>query len=246
MALTRPLPTLLAITLFAIMSSLAAEPYTCQRLPEGESPGWAELQQFLAKQTALPLEQNWLAEKDPLFMPGMAGAAWDKDYLYVYGDLEDRDIFNPSEGLNQPHYQKGDIFEVMVRPLESEAYFEFHATPRDQVMQLRFPRKTSLAEYREAGGKPENLITTFQIDGRVAEAHAEIRREENRWTVILKIPARAITPGRVFREGEALLFSFCRYDYTQGTAAPVLSSTSLYTVCSFHRQEEWRRMVLGR
>ncbi len=246
MALIRSLTALLVFTLSFPMSSIAEDTIACQKLPDGPSPSWMELQHILTKRSFLPLGQSWLAAKDPLFMPASVSTAWDKEYLYVYGDLEDHDTFNASEGLNQPHYQKGDIFEVLIRPQESEAYFEFHVTPHDQVMQLRFPRKTSLADFREAGGKPENLIPTFQIDQRVVETHAEIRGEENRWTVLLKIPASAITAEREFREGDVLLFSFCRYDYTQGTAAPVLSSTSQYTVCSFHRQEEWRRMVLVR
>jgi hypothetical protein len=246
MALMRPLTALLVFTLSSLMSSIADETIPCQKLPDGVKTTWTELQQILAKRRFLVLGQSWLAAKDPLFMPASVSTAWDKDYVYVYGDLEDHDTFNPSEGLNEPHYQKGDIFEVLIRPQESEAYFEFHVTPHDQVMQLRFPHKTSLADFRDAGGKPENLIPTFQIGQQVVETHAEIRGEENRWTVLLKIPARAIAPEREFREGDVLLFSFCRYDYTQGTAAPVLSSTSPYTVCSFHRQEEWRRMVLGR
>lgn len=250
MAVIRTIAGLLTIILFPIMPSHASEPptdetvYDCHRLPQEESSSWPEQQHVLAKRKLLPLVQNWLATTDPLFAPANAAAAWDDNYLYVYADLEDQDIFNPSKGLNQPAYQKGDIFEILIRSRESEAYFEFHVTPHDEVMQLRFPHKASLAEYREAGGKPENLISTFQIDERVVETHAEIRPEENRWTVLLKIPAKVIMPNRAFHAGDVLLFSFCRYDHTRGTAAPVLSSTSHYTVCSFHRQEEWRKMTL--
>lgn len=63
--------------------------------------------------------------------------------------------------------------------------------------------------------------------------------------MLARISAAALAPdGRPLAKGDAFLVSFCRYDRTRGQAEPVLSSTSEYTVCSFHRQTEWSRLVL--
>jgi hypothetical protein len=39
--------------------------------------------------------------------------------------------------------------------------------------------------------------------------------------------------------GSEWRFSFSRYDYTRGTDAPVISSTSPHAEPSFHRLQEW-------
>lgn len=219
-------------------------PIACPHLTESPTRSWPEIRQELSHRPQLSLGQSWLVARDPQFAPASAAAAWDEHFLYIYADLEDRDIFNPSQGLNQPAYQKGDIFEILVLSEGGLPYFEFHITPHSEVMQLRFPHRTSLAEYREAGGKPENLIDTFKIEPCYLQSHVEIHPAEDRWTVVVKIPAGLISPKKKFLAGDRMRFSFCRYDYTRGQAAPVLSSTSPYTACSFHRQEEWLVMVL--
>ena len=218
--------------------------YLCRKLPENARHEGTSLRRILSSRKAINFKQSWLVTPERLFAPASAAAAWDGNDLYVYATLQDHDIFNPSMGLNQPAYQRGDIFEIMVRPRNGEAYFEFHITPSNQVLQLRFPRRTSLAGFHESGGKPEDLIATFQIADRVLESHVEIDSERKIWTILVKIPASTLTPGAKLHAGDTLLFSFCRYDHTRGQQNPVLSSTSNHSVCSFHRQEEWRVMQL--
>jgi hypothetical protein len=223
------------------MSQLAASQtakenvYACRKLDGAAG------EEFFSSRSGLPLRQSWLKEPSPAFAPGEAAAAWTDDFLYVFARLKDGDIFNPVKVFNQPAYLEGDIFEILIRPVASDAYFEFHITPFGQVMQLRFPKASSLEEFRLSGSS-QSIPEAFRHDERVLEVETKVRSEENRWTVVAKIPARVLSSKGRFAAGDRLLFSFCRYDHTQGQSEPVLSSTSDYTLRSFHRQGEWRTM----
>ncbi len=88
------------------------------------------------------------------------------------------------------------------------------------------------------------LIDTFKFADRILEAQTQIMTEKNAWTVFAKIPASALMPAGKFSAGDQLLFSFCRYDHTRDQPDFILSSTSKYTICSCHRQEEWSTLTL--
>lgn len=220
------------------MTANPPETYTSQKLPAGADPVTT-----LASRPTIPLIQNWLPTPDPSFAPAQVATAWDENYLYIYAKLTDQDIFNPVTTFNQAAHLHGDIFEILIRSADGDAYFEFHITPNGQILQLRFPKRTSLAEFRESGQSLDTLIDTFKFPDRILEAKTTI--EEGHWTVLAKVPARALMPNGKFLAGNQLLFSFCRYDHTRNQPDFILSSTSKYTVCSFHRQEEWNLLTLS-
>jgi hypothetical protein len=202
------------------------------------------LEEFLQSRPLLALKQHWLKTPAAEFEPGFVSAAWDKDHLYIRAALSDRDIFNPLVGFNLPFYQKGDIFEILVRSRDSEAYFEFQITPQNQVLQLMFPRGSSLSDFKDSGADMDRLIETFKVSQRIVETQTEVNQAKNIWTVLVKIPAQALASDSQLRSNDSLRVSFCRYDYTRGKADAVLSSTSDHSVRGFHRQEEWTTITL--
>jgi len=153
--------------------------------------------------------------------------------LWVKGVLPDRDIFNPVTEFNREAWSRGDVFEIFLRPEGQERYFEFHVTPGNQRYQLRFDPEGVDAEGNSVFRKE---LSTLPVESRV-----EVRLEENRWVVYVRIPlADLIAPaGRpVPKEWK---MSFCRYDYTRtdGEASAELFSTSPHRKLSFHRRHEW-------
>ncbi len=68
---------------------------------------------------------------------------------------------------------------------------------------------------------------------------------EGPWTVQVSIPLDMVCEQGKVRTGDRWKFSFSRYDYTRGTATPVLSSSSPHAELSFHRQQEWGTLVFG-
>ena len=202
------------------------------------------LEKFLQSRPLLALKQHWRKSPEADLDSGFVSAAWDKEYLYIRATLSDRDIFNSLVGFNLPFYQKGDIFEILIRSRDSEAYFEFQITPQNQVLQLLFPCGSSLSDFKDSGADMDQLIETFKVSQRIVETQAEVNQAKNIWTVLVKIPAQALASDSQLWPDDSLRVSFCRYDYTRGKADPVLSSTSDHSIRNFHRQEEWRAMTL--
>lgn len=61
--------------------------------------------------------------------PGYVQYAWDDNFLYVAATFVDSDLHDKGE-TDQIHlYQKGDCFEVFLKPEEDTFYFELYATP---------------------------------------------------------------------------------------------------------------------
>jgi hypothetical protein len=234
----------LLITAMTFDRALAGGPkdatYQCHEFSSKEG----SLGRLLPSRPLLELKQHWLTSPDVDFAPGFVSAAWDKNFLYVYATLRDQDIFNPLEGFNLPFHQKGDIFEILIRSRDSDAYFEFQVTPQNHLLQLKFPHRSSLPDFKASGANLEQLVETFKVPNRIVQTHAHVDQANNTWTVFVKIPAEALSADAELRPYDRLQFSFCRYDYTRGKTDPVLSSTSDLSMCSFHRQEEWTTMTL--
>ena len=66
------------------------------------------------------------------------------------------------------------------------------------------------------------------------------------WFVLAEIPSRILEEAGGISPGDVWRFSFCRYDFTQGSEIPILSSTSHHAMRGFHRQQEWGRLKFSR
>jgi hypothetical protein len=60
--------------------------------------------------------------------------------------------------------------------------------------------------------------------------------------VLAAVPAALAGADTGSLSGSSWRMSFSRYDYTRGSSAPVISSTSPHAAPSFHRQHEWGRL----
>jgi len=132
------------------------------------------------------------------------------------------DVFS----FNYPAFTKCDAFEIFLGPADEDAYYEFHVTPSNSVLQLHFD-----------GANPRPLKERM-----VAQAlfTSETSRTPEGWHLLARIPLKGLFP----TSHPEWLLSFGRYDHTPGRLKPVISSTSPHTVCNFHRKEEWRRVRL--
>jgi hypothetical protein len=150
-------------------------------------------------------------------------------------ELDDADIFNPSREFNAPAFKMGDVFEVFLRPIDQEAYYEFHIGPDNQRFQLRVPSAKVFHE-RPKGDIPKEWL----IRDQVIESRAKVLAQDNRWLALASIPFAMVAETRQPEAGSQWLFSFSRYDYHSGNPSPTLSSSSAHDMpVSFHRQEDW-------
>jgi hypothetical protein len=211
----------------------------CRRLPCFDPNDWDGAVAALRDAPVCPLGQYWFPAPQKEFRPATVRAGWTESALVVLAELEDSDIFNPITEFNAMSFQHGDVFEMFLRPTEQSAYCEFHVTPQNQRLQLRFPSSDALSKPRPSPGIPRDwMIYDRQIDTRV-----RVEGAQGRWWVLAAIPADMVADSGVLGPGSRWLFSFSRYDYTRGKPAPVLSSTSPHREVNFHRQQEWGTLL---
>lgn len=178
--------------------------------------------------------QAWQEKLSERFVPAMVRAGWRHNSLLVYAELTDVDIFTRASGLNQRTWELGDAFEIFLRPDGQEAYVEFQVAPNNQRLQLRYANTAALERARKTGSMMEALIP-----GEAFRSKTWIEDQNSRWHVFAEIPGHVVCGSNDPLAGSLWHFSFSRYDYTQGVAEPVISSTSPHVEVNFHSQKEW-------
>jgi hypothetical protein len=207
----------------------------CFPVPALDERNLDELLEKFGKATPLELGQAWLEKPEADFAPGRVRTAWRGQSLLVLAELTDADIFTGMSGLNQRAWLLGDTFEIFLRPAGQPAYVEFHVTPNNQHLQLRFPSAQDFVRICEAG-----LLESAMLPGEMFRSRTWVQPEARRWFVFAEIPANAVCDGpAVPLSGRQWHFSFSRYDYTHGRSEPVISSTSPHAEANFHRQQDW-------
>lgn len=185
------------------------------------------------------MQQAWLAQPEPDLLPARVRVGWRRDALVIEAELADRDIFNPVTEFNQAAFNAGDVFEIFLRPDWQQPYFEFHVTPGNQLLQLRFADAQQARQLPSVGTLDERLAANKIWKSRMTSS-VRVDAAAQRWFVSVAIPFAMVVETGTMQPGARWLCSFCRYDYTRGRAQPVLSSTSPHAQCNFHRQEEWQ------
>jgi len=188
------------------------------------------------------MHQAWRTEPEPDLLPARVRVGWNREAMVIEAELSDRDMYNPATEFNQVAFHLGDVFEIFLRPEWQEPYFEFHITPDNQLLQLRFDGAHQLKQLPKTGTLDERLAPVKIWKARITST-VRMEAGAQRWLVSAAIPFAMVVETGAMQPGARWLCSFCRYDYTRGRSAPVLSSTSPHAECNFHRQQEWRPIV---
>jgi hypothetical protein len=192
---------------------------------------------------ARPLARAWRPEPHPRFRPATARVGWRENALWVLAELEDDDIFNAATTLNQRTWETGDAFEIFLRPEGQDTYYEFHVTPENLHLLLRFPNAEATPRIRAAGAAGAEMLKHYLLADVGLRSWTWVEPERGRWTVLAAIDGATLAPAGTIQAGDAWRFSFCRYDYTRGEPEPVTSSTSPHRVADFHDQTAWGRLT---
>ncbi|PAW82436.1 MAG: hypothetical protein B9S31_00500 [Spartobacteria bacterium Tous-C9RFEB] len=207
----------------------------CPRVIPFHLDDWASAAEAFKKSTPVYLGQHWLPQPEARFLPARVRTAWTDNALLVLAELDDAGIFNPSREFNAPAFKMGDIFEIFLRPIDQDAYYEFHIGPDNQKFQLRVPSAKAFRELPK-GDIPQEWL----IGNQVIESRAKVLAQDNRWLALASIPLAMVAEARQPEAGSQWLFSFSRYDYHPRNPSPTLSSSSAHEMpVSFHRQEDW-------
>lgn len=217
---------------------MSAPTIACRQVKIADTESWNAIEKAFSTADPVSFQQGWREDLQEGFRPAAVRTGWDDRHLLVYAELEDDDIFNPVTGYNEPAFQHGDVFEMFLRPVGQDAYFEIHVSPLNQKFQLRIPSAEIFKAPKLVPGiPPEWFIRDVEIESRVL-----VDLQCGCWRVLAMIPLNLVSENKRTAFGDEWCFSFCRYDYTRGGQAPVLSSTSPHKVINYHRQEEWGRI----
>lgn len=167
--------------------------------------------------------QHWNAQAEAEFAPGRVSLGRRDSDLLVFADLEDRHVMADEFPLNHPAFLTCDAFEIFLGSMADTFYHEFHITPSNSLLQLRFDTAGTRRDLKDHAVEAPLFSSRTWSTG-------------NGWRVLARIPLVPLT-GSI---DAPLRLSFGRYDHTPGLASPVLSSTSPHKITNFHRLEEWR------
>jgi hypothetical protein len=222
-------------------TSAWCSPLSCPALVDGPWESPEQVAGVFRDALELRMGQAWLPGPSPRFAPGRVRVGWTPQELLFLAELADGDIFNPETGFNQFFFQRGDVFEIFVRALPAEPYYEFHVGPDNQHFQLRLPHANPWAGVKKGEPSPDFTVK----DPAFFASRVWVRQHENRWFVAVRVPFANIGGPDWAVAGAELLLSCSRYDYTRNEEKPVHSSTSPHPTLNFHRQEEWARLRLA-
>ena len=215
---------------------LSAPELSCRTLPEFDADDWNAVDDAFASRDWCDLQQAWRDTPEPDFQPARARIGWRPDALWVDAHLTDLDIFNAAAHLNDATYALGDIFEIFLLPAAQQIYYEFHITPENQQLQLRWPDFESITQCSD----DQESLAPFFVTG-VLQSRTDVQPQRNFWRVLARVPATIALSGSI-QNGDDWMFSFSRYDTTRGVKEPVYSSSSPHAEIDYHRRHEWGRI----
>jgi hypothetical protein len=211
----------------------------CRPLPAFDADELDSVRAAFAGAEACVMRQAWLAALEKDFAPAPVRVGTRGESLAVFAELEDADIFSRATAHNQRMWELGDVLEVFLSPENAAHYVEFHVTPNNLRLQLRFPDTATLRR-----AQAENKFDHLLLPDGVFRSRVWSQPESKRWFALMEIPVGVVCgdePSPV--AGTRWKFSFSRYDCTRGRSEPIYSSTSPHAKLDYHRREEWGTMT---
>jgi hypothetical protein len=193
-------------------------------LPPFEELSWQDAPSLFARAPQLPFIQGWQETPSPKLREGAVRVGWNEAGLWVFATMTDDNIVARATGNNQRLWALGDVFEIFVRDLVGEEYFELHTDPSGFWLQLRFASERDFQLLREGKCTLEELLVEEPL------FRTKTRVREGGWDVLACVTAV---------RGRSLRASFSRYDYSEPEGEPVLSSTSAHREINYHDQPAW-------
>jgi hypothetical protein len=179
----------------------------------------------------LPLRQHW-CDAMPVEQ-GHAFVAICDEGLRFYTWFEEQPPYTTARAHNQRLFELGSVAEFFIQPAGSAAYWEIHLSPNSLIMDIHIPNRDDLMAGRLDW---DDLIAPG------SQARYQVTTTTSAWSTEIILPwpcfERTAIPS-----GEDWGVGICRYNYPDRLVDPELSATAPFDQLSFHRTEEYHRLV---
>ncbi len=172
-----------------------------------------------------PFTQSWLPEPEIGFHAGSVEIVWNDGVLLFQAELQQPLVSTRATAHQQRLWELGDVVEFFVQKTGDSGYHEYQIAPNGMMLALHYPDSKSVVSVRNGERRMEEYLSPLPI-GNAALTHSG-------WSASLIIPVA----------GHRMRLNCGRYDYSMGPSA-IISSTSHLTQRDFHRQQDWREIVL--
>ena len=210
-------------------------PILCPEIRIDNQAGWGAIEAAFGLSPAFEYRQHWRkGEHDPLFRTAAVRTGWQGGDFLIYAVLGDDDAFNKAGQLNAYTWEMGDVFEIFLMPLGRTVYVEYHVTPENQKLQLRWPDRPETYKMPE-----EHKLEDFMLAPEIFFSRTSVEPVAKRWRIFCRVPFGSVANEPLDNAaGTQWKASFCRYDaYRSGEIS--YSSTSPHEVLRYHRPQEW-------
>ncbi|MEI6890605.1 MAG: hypothetical protein V5783_00405 [Pontiella sp.] len=165
----------------------------------------------------------------------MVRFAWNEEGLFVHAELEDSFVVAHDPRDEQLHFQTGDVFELFVKPLDDDYYWEMYVTPFGNKSTLFFPRERT-------GMEVENILRDHSFHGLNVSAGII----DGGWVANMFVPVQQLTAlGAVWGEGCEWSLLCGRYNYNSDALEdPELSMLPPVSKTNYHLTEEYAGLRL--
>lgn len=171
---------------------------------------------------------------------GQVMFAWDDNYFYVGANLTDSDVIAEKLDDQAHHYKYGDVFELFLKPAQSNWYWELYSTPAGNKTVFFFPSRGHFGLESCFSKYTMGLITASKIDGTLNDW----KDKDNGWTTEMAVPIKDLTSyGDSFGQGSNWTLLIGRYNYSYYLPAVELSMIPQLSAYSFHLTGEYAEIV---
>ena len=176
--------------------------------------------------------------------PGKASLLYDSRYLYVHAVLQDDDLIAESEGDQIMLSDYGDVFEVFLKPLNANYYWEIHISPKNQKLVIFYPGRGYhfLPCVKPQPGSPlPGLKSSVVLNGTLNQN----KDKDDSWSVTVAVPLAEIAEqGIELKPGVPWKILLGRYNFSCHQPKRDLTAYPQLRFLDFHSHEEYADLIL--